>query len=801
MNVTLYDKDNSPFKPKKKNSFLDSPPRKHLTRKGGMRMTMTQDFQDDLMLKTTEMDFQEDIKFTDFANLMQKKSILRSDCEKKMMTNYLKEHRLLQILQKSKTPDMEMSEICQIFADNAERIDLNENEILFKIGEVGDKFFLVLSGEVQVLKPIRKKVYLTPKDFLRYLYQLKKEDETFLLNMCIKSNYEKYCFKNFEEFLEFNSAALKIKLRNYLTFSMTKECFNFKKVKEIFLEELKTFEDFDLNEDLSKSMNLKEFKKYLFEENKNFKEKDFENAEKIYYKYLEIFDNELDNIRFNIIEYDKTVHLGEGYTFGDYALDNEKLSRTATIKASRNSILCYLTEEVYYKYILDETIKLRKRDLILLNEKNPILNAIGDFEFERHYLKKFRLNVFNKNEIIIKQNDLTDKILFIKEGECDLIYQGNTFEVNQHIETIIEQCKLREILEDKEVELMKSEFSNPKINQIKSDSFLKQAKKAKKFFLKTAKKGDIIGVESALLDFPYLYNIQIKSNVAQIYFMDVCDLFQILKRYKKCKRDFMNFSLQKIKAFFSRIRCVKLTRERKLIEDEYCLNSDLKNIVSKKNEEKRMKKIPLKLENQECVYPETIRQEIIKEKLRLRDIFLNKNNALEKHQENLLKKMEANKFEKKKEDGMFLTSANNNNNNINNNLNHLNSLSPKRTKKEKTLSPEKEIKKSKKKDKEKKRKSILETGNNNNLIDINNNENNNNNNNEFSRNVEVEKFIPLIYGKGSKRVFSNSFIHGGDKMFIWGGLSPQLLNFKFPDTTNKKYLKSLNDYVKDCNEY
>lgn len=63
--------------------------------------------------------------------------------------------------------------------------------------------------------------------------------------------------------------------------------------------------------------------------------------------------------------------------------------------------------------------------------------------------------------------------------------------------------------------------------------------------------------------------------------------------------------------------------------------------------------------------------------------------------------------------------------------------------------------------------------------------------------VDVEKFIPLIYGKGSKRVFSNSFI-SEDKMYIWGGLSPHILNFKFPESSVKKYLKSLNEYVKEC---
>jgi len=72
---------------------------------------------------------------------------------------------------------------------------------------------------------------------------------------------------------------------------------------------------------------------------------------------------------------------------------------------------------------------------------------------------------------------------------------------------------------------------------------------------------------------------------------------------------------------------------------------------------------------------------------------------------------------------------------------------------------------------------------------------------KFSQNdllqIDVEKFIPLIYGKGSKRVFSNSFILN-EKMYIFGGLSASLINFSFPDTRILKYDRTLNEYLKEC---
>jgi CRP-like cAMP-binding protein len=482
-----------------------------------------------------------------------------------MLTNYLREHKYLDILQKCKTPEIEIIKICKIFADFAERIDLLKDEILFRIGDTGDKFFLILSGECQILKPLRKKKKLTPKDFLKFLYKLKKDNEIFLLQMCINSNYEKYSFKNYEEFKIFNNASLKIKIRNYLIFTMTQECFNFEKIKEFFFEEIKTFKEFNINEDILKNMNLEEIEKYLLKENKFFS--NFDEEEKIYYKYYYIFSDDYEHY-YNIVEYENILNLGKGYTFGDYALDNQKSDRTATIKSSMDSLLCYINRDIYTKFILEEAIKIRKKDLILLNEKSPIFRSIKKNDFENHYIKKFYIRLFRKGDIIFNQNDLIDKIIFVKDGELDLFYQGNTFEVDNHIEKCIDQCKLMQILEDKEVDLLKSEFKNPKIWQIKSETFLKQANKSLKLNLKTAEKGDIICLESALLKLPLLYNIQVKSNNCQIYFLELKELNNIISRYNSCKNDYFNFSLEKVKVFFSRIRGVKLHRENILINNE-----------------------------------------------------------------------------------------------------------------------------------------------------------------------------------------------------------------------------------------
>ena len=64
----------------------------------------------------------------------------------------------------------------------------NKNRLVIRYGEEGTKFFLLLKGEVQIVLPNRKNVYISLKEFKRYLLLLYIYKEFELLRFVIKEN-------------------------------------------------------------------------------------------------------------------------------------------------------------------------------------------------------------------------------------------------------------------------------------------------------------------------------------------------------------------------------------------------------------------------------------------------------------------------------------------------------------------------------------------------------------------------------------------------------------------------------------
>ena len=64
----------------------------------------------------------------------------------------------------------------------------NKNRLVIRYGEEGNKFFLILKGEIQVVLPYRKTVYISIKEFKRYLLLLFIYKEFEILKLVIKEN-------------------------------------------------------------------------------------------------------------------------------------------------------------------------------------------------------------------------------------------------------------------------------------------------------------------------------------------------------------------------------------------------------------------------------------------------------------------------------------------------------------------------------------------------------------------------------------------------------------------------------------
>ena len=67
-----------------------------------------------------------------------------------------------------------------------------KDETIIKIGEKLDSFYSIISGKIKIMKPFEKKQEMTGFEYFRYLMQLKKNNETYIINQCIKNNDQNF---------------------------------------------------------------------------------------------------------------------------------------------------------------------------------------------------------------------------------------------------------------------------------------------------------------------------------------------------------------------------------------------------------------------------------------------------------------------------------------------------------------------------------------------------------------------------------------------------------------------------------
>lgn len=87
---------------------------------------------------------------------------------------------------------------------------LKPKEILFRIGDFGDKFYVILKGKIGILKPTEAAVTMTYPEFLKFLAGLSNSDEAYLHNKNIEENkhHINSCFETYLD-LERNDRYLK----------------------------------------------------------------------------------------------------------------------------------------------------------------------------------------------------------------------------------------------------------------------------------------------------------------------------------------------------------------------------------------------------------------------------------------------------------------------------------------------------------------------------------------------------------------------------------------------------------------
>jgi CRP-like cAMP-binding protein len=244
-----------------------------------------------------------------------------------------------------------------------------KGDTIFKIGDLPDYFYLLLLGKVDILKPLQKKMMLTGYQYFCYLMDLKKNNEEYLLNLCIKENESKFYIQK-EDIRDIDYIYILIIVDKISRHQNV----NFEKALNITGISCK---ELDLDPDRIYS------NKYLLDNIKKIKRRLPINEGSHVQKYS-FFDDKWIKKEIAIFNYYIFLTLEEKSYFGDSAMDSNS-TRNATIVATEDTHVAFFDNSLYYKNVVVEKAAIFDKKLHFLNS-NFIFGKIDSKKFEKNYL-------------------------------------------------------------------------------------------------------------------------------------------------------------------------------------------------------------------------------------------------------------------------------------------------------------------------------------------------------------------------------------------------------------------------------
>ena len=137
-------------------------------------------------------------------SLLQRKSHFDKNKTINTMCNFIRNSKLIKKLEGDNTSDkkMDMETLVVNCAKSLGYVKLEKGEVLFKIGDIGDKFYFILSGKINILKLKElKKIFMTNVEYLQYCMFLIDYKEDYILNEVFKKNKKTLDITNTEDII------------------------------------------------------------------------------------------------------------------------------------------------------------------------------------------------------------------------------------------------------------------------------------------------------------------------------------------------------------------------------------------------------------------------------------------------------------------------------------------------------------------------------------------------------------------------------------------------------------------------
>ena len=402
----------------------------------------------------------------------------RKDCDLYFLSHYLTTFENLKKIINS-NEQIDQKDFLFEISSEIENEEKKQNEIVFRLGEKGDKFYLIFNGEVSILIKQKYSIKMSKYEYFSYLKYLKFIKEEEIYNLIITENSHIFNIDEINDVIEKNK---KIKKQN--------------KEKTIIYP---NFNEYEIN-NISVENYILRLNPIINNNNNN---------REFFFDFEEI---ELKTV--NIFKYIKVIDLKSGSTFGEIALSGD-FKRTATIICNKHTILASLAKNIYDKSLKLIQEKLRKKNISCLY-KYEIFKNITKENFVKHLFNLFKSFSLNQNQFLIKKNDERKFIYFIKEGKIEIFSNFNYFELTNIIKNnngIINEIEEKEIL---------------------NKPFLKKILK-KNYFYKifSINNYDIIGLDDYVINNEFIFNIQIKSKTCDFFYVEIDYFYNFIVKNNK----------------------------------------------------------------------------------------------------------------------------------------------------------------------------------------------------------------------------------------------------------------------------
>lgn len=478
--------------------------------------------------------------------------------------------------------------------------------ILKRPNEFNQNFYIIMSGKVDKLSLVYKKICLTFEEYLIFLLKMRIINEKGIINKCALLN---------RNLLDKTIILYNDNLKHF--FELNKNKYNYDKLHKIAAKELRS-EGFHADHDRN-IVNISSIDTYY-------------KIGRLKYNIVANSESNEAKLMFYIPHYEKIATLEKGCIIGDLT-NNFNEENYSYITRNSCDIVYIEKDDTSIETKVYNIFNRKKREIFSEIKNNfSLFQKINDYIFFNQYAPYMIYKKYKKGDKIFLQNSNYDGIFLIVEGDIeisvnlfineipqfllDLKYSLNQFQEYAY------NFKIEEIFNYDE-ELKNNYANNPLIS---SKDYMNIYCKPQEIILTTMKKNEILGLNEfynyktklfnftaecvsdyALLYFlPYKYsytllNVQLKDSVTN-YIESRINYF--IGKINKFKSNFLNKSYNSIKflkgiKFQKEMSRIKSKKEMESIFSKKTIN--LKNILKEVNNHTNIKKYKSKDNNKTCI--------------------------------------------------------------------------------------------------------------------------------------------------------------------------------------------------------